>query len=213
MNPKTAEDFELLYNELEAWVHKEVTEMKAKPELSDGDRKARSADILAKQTKALQTIDRLKMVASKAGKEKRVDKMLGLMAKPKLWELRTGEVQEVHTQFTVRAAELMDLYRGLADVDSKSHGLDERLDVLLNIKWTVREFDCVLSRDIVGLCDREAEMLNRGRSPDTLAGLRKRLQSLFLQFIETPDFNPEATRFLKVPPKLSEQKQLMSLTA
>ena len=50
------------------------------------------------------------------------------------------------------------------------------------------------------LCDREAEMLNRGRSIETLSGLRQRLANLFLQFIETPDFNPEATRFLKVPP-------------
>ena len=41
-------------------------------------------------------------------------------------------------------------------------------------------------------------MLNRGRSVGTLSGLRQRLANLFLQFIETPDFNPEATRFLKV---------------
>jgi hypothetical protein len=41
-------------------------------------------------------------------------------------------------------------------------------------------------------------MLNRGRSVGTLGGLRQRLANLFLQFIETPDFNPEATRFLKV---------------
>ena len=46
--------------------------------------------ILAKQTKALQTISGLKTKASRAGKEKRVDKMLTLMAKHKLWELGSG---------------------------------------------------------------------------------------------------------------------------
>ena len=74
-----------------------------------------------------------------------------------------------------------------------------RLDVLLNIKWTVNEFDCALTRDIVELIDREADLLDRGRSESTLSGLRIRLNNLFLQFIETPEFNPEASRFLKVP--------------
>lgn len=45
----------------------------------------------------------------------------------------------------------------------------------------------------------QADMLNRGRSEDSLQGLRTRLGNLFLQFIETPEFNPEAGRFQKVP--------------
>ena len=75
----------------------------------------------------------------------------------------------------------------------------QRLDVLLHVKWTVTEFDCPLTRDIVQLIDREADMLNRGRSEASLQGLRTRLANLFLQFIETPEFNPEAGRFQKVP--------------
>jgi hypothetical protein len=191
-------------------VQKEVAAMAG---LSEAKRREAMAEVLAKQTKALSTIDRLKGEASKVSKEKRIGSMLSMMAKPKLWELGSGEVQEVHTQFTVRAAELMDLYTGLTDISGVT--LDARLDVLLNVKWTVREFDSVLCRDIVDLCDREAEMLNRGRSAETLAGLRKRLANLFLQFIETPDYNPEATRFLRVPPPGANKQpnQLMSLTA
>ena len=41
--------------------------------------------------------------------------------------------------------------------------IDERLDVLLHVKWTVKEFDCNLTRDIVDLIDREADLLNRYR--------------------------------------------------
>ena len=52
--------------------------------------------------------------------------------------------------------------------------IDERLDVLLHVKWTVKEFDCNLTRDIVELIDREADMLNRGRSEASLSGLRNR---------------------------------------
>ena len=53
--------------------------------------------------------------------------------------------------------------------------------------------------DIVELCDREADLLNRGRSVESMVNLRRRLTSLFRQFVDTPEFNPEADRFLKVP--------------
>lgn len=62
----------------------------------------------------------------------------------------------------------------------------------------MKEFDCNLTRDIVDLIDREADMLNRGRSEESLEGLRKRLANLFLQFVHTPEFNPEAARFQQV---------------
>ena len=182
MNPKSLTDFELLYNELEAWRQKEMAAISAL-NLDDAEYKERMNDLLAKQSKALQTIDRLKVDASKHGHQQRVGRMLELMSKPKLWELGNGEVQEVHTASTERAQELMELYQGLNDTRLT---IDERLDVLLNTKWTAKDFDCPLTRDIVELCDREAEMLNRGRSEATLGGLRKRLSNLFLQFVETP---------------------------
>eukprot|EP00951_Prasinocladus_malaysianus_P028136 scaffold255258_cov22-Prasinocladus_malaysianus.AAC.1 len=53
----------------------------------------------------------------------------------------------------------------------------------------ILEFDCNLTREIVELVDREADLLNRGRSPKTMEGLRKRIASMFLVFIETPEFN------------------------
>lgn len=173
---------------------------------------------------------------------------------------------EVHTPFTTRAKELMQLYNGL---NLPMLTIDERLDVLLHVKWTVKvwgrfllcaittecemlqaeagagafseleqaacllachppgklillrprnapitclstdllapcclawlrrpqEFDCNLTREIVELIDREADLLNRGRSPKMLEGLRKRISSLFLTFVETPEFNPEAARY------------------
>jgi hypothetical protein len=42
--------------------------------------------------------------------------------------------------------------------------------------------------------DREADLLNRGRSVKMLDGLRNRISGLFLAFIETPEFNPEAAK-------------------
>ncbi|KAH8069312.1 hypothetical protein JL721_6133 [Aureococcus anophagefferens] len=166
INPRSAKDFELLYNELEAWRAKEMERVRAIPDATPGDVKAAMSDVLAKETKALQTIDRLKAQAAKEGKaRRRVERVMELMAFPKKWEAGDGELQEI----------------------------------LLNVKWTVQEFACPLTHDIVELCDREADLLNRGRNEKSLEGLRKRTETLFQQFIETPDFNPESTRFLKVP--------------
>ena len=80
-------------------------------------------------------------------------------------------------------------------------GVEERLDVLLHLKWTVREFDCRLTRDIAELVDREADLLSRGRGEASLRPLRQRIRNLYLLFLETPDFNPEVTRFVRLPPK------------
>ena len=51
----------------------------------------------------------------------------------------------------------------------------QRLDVLLHVKWTVKEFDCNLTREIVELIDREADLIDRGRDVKTMGGLRRRL--------------------------------------
>ena len=66
--------------------------------------------------------------------------------------MRPCGVVEVHTPFTTRAKELMQLYNGLR---LPLLTTDERLDVLLHVKWTVKEFDCNLTREIVELIDRE----------------------------------------------------------
>ena len=114
------------------------------------------------------------------------------MSDPKLWERWDKRKTEVHTPFTTRAKELMDLYNGLK---LPYLSIDEWLDLLLHTKWTVKEFDCNLTREIVDLIDWEADMLNRGWSEASLEGLWKWLANLFLQFIETPEFNPEAAWF------------------
>ena len=52
---------------------------------------------------------------------------------------------------------------------------------------------------IVDLIDREGDMLNRGRPVKTLETMRKRLNNLFLHYIENPIFNPRAIEFINIP--------------
>ncbi|KAG5189114.1 IQ calmodulin-binding motif family protein, partial [Tribonema minus] len=95
-------------------------------------------------------------------------------------------------------------------------GAAERLNVLLRVKWAVRGFECRLTRELVELLDREADLLSRGRAARSMAGLRLRACGLFLRFIETPDFNPEASRFLRAVPShqhlaVAAAKQLVGI--
>ncbi|CAM9853515.1 unnamed protein product, partial [Chrysoparadoxa australica] len=194
MHPKTVEDFEILYNEMHQWRQAEAQRIN-ESEMNASDRKAAHMTLLAKQTRLLQTIDRLKHKAVGASKSSRINRILSLMSKSKLWEMSGGEVAEISTPWTTRAQELHDLYRAL---EAPLLTIEERLDILLHVKWTVKEFDCRLTRDIVALIDREADLLNRGRGEASMTGLRSRILNLFLMFIETPEFNPEVTRFLRV---------------
>lgn len=196
MNPQSFKDFEILYNELESWRVHETRRIKEDKSLSEKQRLVELAKLLDKETTLLQTIDRLKITANKGNREKRIRRMLDLMSEPKRWQLSDGDVAEVHTPFTTRAKELRELYNGL---NLGMLNTDERLDVLLHVKWTVKEFDCNLTREIVDLIDREADLINRGRGEASLVGLRRRLSNMFLQFIETPEFNPEAARFQRIP--------------
>lgn len=111
MHPRTTADFEILYNELEAWRAAETRRINSEG-LEEKERLEALAQLLHKQTKLLQTIDRLKLTAAKDNRTKRIQSMLELMSSPKKWETGTGAVTAVHTPFTTRAKELADLYNG-----------------------------------------------------------------------------------------------------
>lgn len=191
MRPKKKSDFNILHEELETWNTQETLKIK-ESDLSPEEKQKALQKLLFKETKLLQTIDRLKVLAQKENQEDNVNKMLSKMSKPKRWNLKDGHVIEVHTPYTTRAIELQQLYFGLQVPILTT---EERLDVLLHVKWTVKEFDCNLTREIVDLIDREADLLSRGRNPKTLTGLRRRISHLFITFTETPEFNPEVAKY------------------
>jgi hypothetical protein len=130
------------------------------------------------------------------------------------------------TPFAARAAALKELYDGLDTPSSAPapsatstgspltltaatlaaatpvrHHIDPqaRADLLLHVKYTVKEFDTALTREIGSLVDREVDMMQRNRPAASLGPLRTRIRSLFRLFCTTPEFNPEAAAFQRVP--------------
>ncbi|KAJ3068590.1 hypothetical protein HDU98_008263 [Podochytrium sp. JEL0797] len=196
LHPKSNKDFEILYNGLEHWRIQE-TETINVAGYSEPARLAALADLMDQEAALIQKIDRLKIAASEENKEKGIVKLLEKMSSPKRWPVKDGQdAVLVDTPNTIRARELRDLYHAL-NVSMLS--VDERLQILLHVKYTVKEFDCILTREIVELINREGDLVSRGREAKSLEGLRKRISNLFLQFVQTPEFNPEAATYQKFP--------------
>ncbi|XP_012508216.1 PREDICTED: IQ and ubiquitin-like domain-containing protein [Propithecus coquereli] len=193
-NPKTNEDFELLYNALELWRQEEVTRINQS--FTGAERKAALCEILEKETQIIASIGRHRYIAYTESQDAAVQAFLDKCSALKTWRTADGKIIEMDTQFTVRARELQSIYKCIM---LKNISQDERLDVLLTLKHTVKEHECKLTQDILELIDREVDLMMRGVKHHNLEGLRKRIATLFLHYIKTPLFNPEVARYLKVP--------------
>ncbi|BFZ10923.1 hypothetical protein BsWGS_13962 [Bradybaena similaris] len=194
INPKTQADFDRLINCLEKWRMEEMERINSS--LTGAERKAAMCMLLDQETELLSAIERHKNEANSDNQITRIMNFLEKAAAPKMWQAHDGKLTYMDTPFTIRAKELRDIYNS---INMKYLTQDERLDVLLTLKHTVKEHDCKLTQEIIELIDREADLLMRGVKETNLAGLRKRICTLFLQYIKTPTFNPEAAKYLKVP--------------
>ncbi|NXI10223.1 IQUB protein, partial [Irena cyanogastra] len=117
-------------------------------------------------------------------------------AQPRRWKAFDGKITEMDTQNSLRGKELLEIYRS---INTKDIPKDERTSVLLTLKWTVKEHECKLTQEIVSLIDREIDLLSRKVKECNLEGLRKRISTLFLQYIKIPEFNPQVAGLIKVP--------------
>ncbi|KAG8524531.1 IQ and ubiquitin-like domain-containing protein [Galemys pyrenaicus] len=193
-NPQTKEDFELLFNALELWRQEELARINHC--YTGAERKARLCDLLEKETQLIASIGKHRDNAHMANQEAAIQAFLDKCSAPKTWKTISGTIVELDTQFTIRARELQTIYKCIM---LRNISQDERLDVLLTLKHTVKEHDCKLTQEILELIDREVDLMMRGVKHHNLEGLRKRIATLFFHYIKTPLFNPEVVRYLKVP--------------
>lgn len=189
LNPRTKDDFQLLYHGLEVWRQEQLEGMS---ELEGESRHKLQIELLQQQCNYLSAIDKLKNVADEENRERRIKKFFDSASAPRQWvEQEYQKVIKVETPEMLRGRELREVYYALklTGID-----LDERLDILLHVKLTVQEFKSKLTDEIIDLLNREAELLLRGTRESNLSGLRKRIQNLFLRFCEDPQYNPIAAK-------------------
>jgi len=191
VNPRTKADFDLLYRGLEVWRLEELEKVHG---LESDDQIPAKVALLQQQCTYLNAIDKLKMEADTSNREKRIAKFFDNTSAPREWvEEEYGKVNQMETLGTLRSRELREVYFALG---LTSFDVDERLDILLHVKLIVQEFDSKLTREVADLLNREADLLLRGTKKGNLAGLRKRIRNMFLQFCEEPEYNPMSERYL-----------------
>ncbi|KAM6302037.1 IQ motif and ubiquitin-like domain-containing protein [Podargus strigoides] len=195
LNPKTKEDFELLYRALKLWKQEETERINRT--LTGAERKAAFCGLQEQEAQLIASIGRHKLNADEENQQKAILHFLDKCAQPKKWKAYDGKITEMDTQYTLRARELSEIYRSIS-----MNGItkDERTDILLTLRHTVEEHECKLTQEIVELIDREVDLMSREVKECNLQGLRKRICTLFLQYIKTPKFNPEVARIPKIPP-------------
>nr|XP_056703166.1 IQ and ubiquitin-like domain-containing protein [Euleptes europaea] len=133
MHPKTKDDFELLYHALELWRQEELARIDST--FTGAERKAALCELLEKEAQLIASIGRHKLNADDENEQMAILSFLEKCAKPKRWKAFDGKITEMDTQFTLRARELLDIYRSISMKDILQ---DERLDVLLTLKHTVK---------------------------------------------------------------------------
>ncbi|XP_061430055.1 IQ and ubiquitin-like domain-containing protein isoform X1 [Lethenteron reissneri] len=202
VNPRSKEDFDLLYAAVEKWRKEEVARIDG--ELSGDERKAALCTLLEQETQLLASIGRHKLIADGVNREKAVRQLLQKSASPKCWKAFDGKTTAMHTPASLLAKELQDIY---SSISMPSLSQEERLDALRTLKDKVKDNDCKLTREIAELVDRETDLLTRSIKEANLEGLRKRICTLFLQYIKTPAFNPAVAKLLKVPQDPTELRK------
>ncbi|NXP79122.1 IQUB protein, partial [Ramphastos sulfuratus] len=193
LNPKTKEDFELLYHAVELWRQEETEQINRS--LTGAERKAALCGLLEQEAQLIASIGRHKLNADEENRQKSILRFLDKCAQPKRWKAYDGKITEMDTQYTLRGRELFEIY---CSISMNGIPKRERIDVLLMLRRTVKEHKCKLTQEIVELIDREVDLMSREVKECNLEGLRKRICTLFLQYTKNPKFNPEVAGILKV---------------
>ncbi|XP_012730407.2 IQ and ubiquitin-like domain-containing protein isoform X1 [Fundulus heteroclitus] len=204
LNPQSREDFNLLYHALEKWRIEE--EQQINSTLRGAERKAALCSLLDQETQLIAAIGRHHINVEANNYDKIIRNFLNKCAAPHQWRTSSGRLLEMDTVHDVRARELKELYNEISvyTVDKQ-----QRLSYLKKLKKTVEEHECQLVWDIIDLIDREMDLMSREVKEHNLEGLRKRICTLFLQYIKTPAFNPKVVKLLKVHKKPSQLKHNM----
>lgn len=184
-NPTTAADFELLRSELAQWgtiQREKLAELDLTPE----QRQEAEAEVVRKEARLMQRVDRVRAKRIPQDREALVKRKIDKICAPV--KVGEGGAVVVETEATRKAAQLRELFEALS---AKPGPTEARTDVLSKVQDLVQDHPCALSRDIIDLAERERTLLGSGLT-ENLDGLRKRLSNLFFQFIENPEFNPQA---------------------
>ncbi|KAI5646936.1 IQ and ubiquitin-like domain-containing protein [Phthorimaea operculella] len=187
--PRTREDFDQLYAMVDHWKHAEITRISQLH--AKGPKIAEFTLLLDKEVELLRTIEDYRVQVKEDNRKLREKRFLEELSKPITWYGRSGQIVQMETVETQKAGKLKELYYAFIREDME---VNERIELLVDMKFALQEFRHPLAEEIIGLLDRECDLLVRRCNDRELEFLRRRITAAFFQLIKTSELNSQVTK-------------------
>ncbi|XP_050667058.1 IQ and ubiquitin-like domain-containing protein [Leptidea sinapis] len=187
--PKTREDFDQLYSMVDRWKHAEIARISQLH--SKGPKIAEFTLLLDKEVELLRCIEDYRIKVKEDVRKIKEKKFLEELSKPVAWYGRDGKLITMDTIEIQRARKLKELYCSFLRDDMETN---ERMELLVDMKYALQEFRHPLAEDIISLLDRECDLLIRRCNDHQLAFLRRRISTSIFQLLKTSELNSGVTK-------------------
>ncbi|XP_038220643.1 IQ and ubiquitin-like domain-containing protein [Zerene cesonia] len=187
--PKTREDFDQLYSMVDRWKHAEISRISQLH--SKGPKIAEFTLLLDKEVELLRCIEDYRIKVKEDSKKIREKKFLEEISKPFAWYGRDGKLITMDTIETQKARKLKELYNSFLRDDMQTN---ERIEILVDMKFALQDFRHHLAEEIITLLDRECDLLVRRCDNHQLEFLRRRITASLFQLIKTSELNSGVTK-------------------
>lgn len=179
-NPRTREDFEMLYSLVDRWKSGEIE--RANRCFMRCSRIAAHAVILKKEIELLRAIDRIKNGVKKEIADRKNLDFLAQRARPITWTGYKGFTVSMETIRIQKAKEQKKLYEDLAGGNNR-----ERIEVLFEVRESLRNHRCESALETAYLIDQELCLIAKNLDDSMLKSLRERLKLAYLCLIKNDE--------------------------
>ncbi|CAK1544004.1 unnamed protein product [Leptosia nina] len=187
--PKTREDFDQLYSMVDRWKHAEIARISQLH--SKGPKIAEFTLLLDKEVELLRCIEAYRIQVKEDSRKIREKQFLEQISKPFAWYGRDGKLITMDTVETQKARKLKELYNAFLRDDMETN---ERIELLVDMKFALQEFRHHLAEEIITLLDRECDLLVRRCDDHQLEFLRRRITASLFRLIKTSELNSGVTK-------------------
>ncbi|CAG9787262.1 unnamed protein product [Diatraea saccharalis] len=187
--PKSREDFDQLYAMVDRWKHAEIARISQLH--SKGPKIAEFTLLLDKEVELLRCIEAYRVKVKEDSKKIKEQKFLEEISKPVAWFGRDGKLITMDTIEIQKARKLKELYNCFIREDME---VNERMELLVDMKFALQEFRHPLAEEVITLLDRECDLLVRRCNNYQIEFLRRRVAASVLQLIKTSELNSGVTK-------------------
>ncbi|VVD05113.1 unnamed protein product [Leptidea sinapis] len=184
---QTAEMREKIH--VDRWKHAEIARISQLH--SKGPKIAEFTLLLDKEVELLRCIEDYRIKVKEDVRKIKEKKFLEELSKPVAWYGRDGKLITMDTIEIQRARKLKELYCSFLRDDMETN---ERMELLVDMKYALQEFRHPLAEDIISLLDRECDLLIRRCNDHQLAFLRRRISTSIFQLLKTSELNSGVTK-------------------